>query len=221
MRTSPTAYLLGRHRRPVRVIARDPLTGLPTGAISGPCWSREIEGVARSGEPALLLMLDIDHFKSINDTHGHLAGDMVLQAVAKVPGPLHPPDGLGGALWRREFAVVLPNCSWSASASRCGAHPAADGRVADDPCRRWPACATISIGGACAPAWVRSTASRCGSSAPMVSCTGPRPRGATGCASTTSRWCRSVQRRSVCCSGICRMPGSGRGLRQRYAECRG
>ena len=44
---------------------------------------REIDRVTRSGEAALLLMLDIDHFKKVNDVHGHLAGDIVLQSVAR------------------------------------------------------------------------------------------------------------------------------------------
>ena len=71
---------------------------------------REIDRVTRSGEAALLLMLDIDHFKKVNDVHGHSAGDLVLQSVARtLSACVRPMDTLaryGG----EEFAVVLPAC---------------------------------------------------------------------------------------------------------------
>lgn len=137
---------------------KDPLTGLANRRHFLSVLEREIDGVARSGEPALLLMLDIDHFKSINDTHGHMAGDMVLQGVAKcLSRCIRPMDSVaryGG----EEFAVVLPNCLVSvgeAVAARIrmtveslmiAVGPATHVKV------------TISIGGAYAPAWVRSTA---------------------------------------------------------------
>jgi two-component system cell cycle response regulator len=137
---------------------RDPLTGLANRRQFLSVLEREIEGVARSGEPALLLMMDIDHFKRINDTHGHMAGDRVLQAVAKcLARCIRPMDSVaryGG----EEFAVVLPNCMVSvgeAVAERIRltvesltipVSPVSSVR------------ATISIGGAYAPSWVRSTA---------------------------------------------------------------
>lgn len=62
---------------------KDPLTGLSNRRYFQSVLSREIDGVTRSGDPVLLLMLDIDHFKNVNDTYGHPAGDAVLQAVAK------------------------------------------------------------------------------------------------------------------------------------------
>ena len=61
---------------------KDPLTGLGNRRHFRAVLERSIEAVARSGDSVLLLMLDIDHFKSINDNHGHLAGDQVLQAIA-------------------------------------------------------------------------------------------------------------------------------------------
>ena len=57
---------------------RDPLTGL-TNRRGGDKALRDSLG---SGEPVILLLLDIDHFKSVNDTHGHAAGDQVLRQVA-------------------------------------------------------------------------------------------------------------------------------------------
>ena len=155
---SPAAYVQGVIDGLCELSLKDPLTGLANRRHFRSVLEREIDGVARSGEPALLLMLDIDHFKSINDTHGHVAGDLVLQAVAKcLAGCIRPMDSIaryGG----EEFAVVLPNCLVSvgqAVAERIRqtvesltikVSPVASVR------------ATISIGGAYAPEWVRSTA---------------------------------------------------------------
>ncbi len=64
------------------------------------------------GESHCLVMLDIDHFKKVNDTHGHLMGDRVIQGLGEilrvsVPNPKHGAARYGG----EEFAVVLPKCS--------------------------------------------------------------------------------------------------------------
>jgi two-component system cell cycle response regulator len=136
---------------------KDPLTGLSNRRYFQSILAREIEMVARSGESALLLMLDIDHFKSVNDQHGHPAGDAVLQAVAKtLAGCVRPMDTVarfGG----EEFAIILPSCQGqygqqvaerireSVSALKVELPSGLALRV------------TISIGGAYAPRWVRST----------------------------------------------------------------
>ena len=77
---SPTEFVQSVIDGLCELSLRDPLTGLANRRHFMSVLERVIDGVARSGEPALLLMLDIDHFKSINDTHGHVAGDQVLQA---------------------------------------------------------------------------------------------------------------------------------------------
>ncbi len=155
---SPTAYVQGVIDGLCELSLKDPLTGLANRRHFRSVLEREIDGVARSGEPALLLMLDIDHFKSINDTHGHIAGDQVLQAVARcLAGCIRPMDTVaryGG----EEFAVVLPNCLVSvgqAVAQRIRQ------TVESLTIKIGPVTnvhATISIGGAYAPEWVRSTA---------------------------------------------------------------
>ena len=66
--------------------------------------------VARSGEPALLLMLDIDHFKRVNDNHGHPAGDAVLQAVAKTLAKCVRPMDTVARFGGEEFVIILPSC---------------------------------------------------------------------------------------------------------------
>jgi len=138
--------------------SKDPLTGLANRRNFTAVLEREIDGVARSGEPALLLMLDIDHFKSINDTHGHSAGDQVLQAVAKcLARCIRPMDSVaryGG----EEFAVVLPNCLVSVGEAVAERIRLTVESLTIPVGLTASVRATISVGGAYAPAWVRSTA---------------------------------------------------------------
>jgi len=61
---------------------RDPLTGLGNRAAFEQALLQELELACRHGMPLSLALLDIDHFKEINDNHGHLAGDAVLTHVA-------------------------------------------------------------------------------------------------------------------------------------------
>jgi diguanylate cyclase (GGDEF)-like protein len=69
---------------------------------------RELTRAARGGPPPSLLILDLDHFKAINDTHGHAGGDAVLQAFARAAsGQLRLHDRFG-RLGGEEFAVLLP-----------------------------------------------------------------------------------------------------------------
>jgi len=96
------------HESIQRIAALDALTGVMN-RRSGLERLREMFRSGRSGgSPVGLVMVDIDHFKSINDTHGHLAGDSVLVAVAGViRGVLRRGDVLvryGG----EEFLVLLP-----------------------------------------------------------------------------------------------------------------
>ena len=155
---SPTAYVQGVIDGLCELSLKDPLTGLANRRHFRAVLEREIDGVARSGEPALLLMLDIDHFKSINDTHGHVAGDLVLQAVAKcLAGCIRPMDSIaryGG----EEFAVVLPNCLVSVGQAVAERIRQTVESLTIKVTPVTSVRATISIGGAYAPEWVRSTA---------------------------------------------------------------
>lgn len=70
------------YRAATQSALRDPLTGAGNRIAMEQTLQREIDMSRRHGQPLSLLMLDIDHFKSVNDTYGHAAGDHVLKEVA-------------------------------------------------------------------------------------------------------------------------------------------
>lgn len=86
---------------------RDPLTGLPNRAAFDEALAHEIAASSRGPAPSLLL-IDLDRFKLVNDTDGHLAGDAVLVAVADVLRANIRPSDLACRLGGDEFAIVLP-----------------------------------------------------------------------------------------------------------------
>ena len=61
-------------------------------------------------EPLSLIALDLDHFKAVNDSHGHPAGDTLLCRVTDVCTALIPPNGVFARLGGEEFGVLLPRC---------------------------------------------------------------------------------------------------------------
>ena len=70
--------------------------------------SKLLARLARERSPMAVLMLDLDHFKRVNDTFGHAQGDKVLQGVAAIVTEALRPGDLFGRLGGEEFAVVLP-----------------------------------------------------------------------------------------------------------------
>ncbi len=95
-----------------RLSLTDPLTGLPNRRRFAESLSRAWTSAARSGSPLSLLMVDADHFKRVNDRHGHVVGDKVLQELAlALSASAQRPDDLVCRFGGEEFAVVLPGTS--------------------------------------------------------------------------------------------------------------
>ncbi|HEY1498900.1 MAG TPA: GGDEF domain-containing protein [Acidobacteriaceae bacterium] len=90
---------------------KDGLTGLWNRRAIFAMLEREVCRAQRDKFPITLLMVDMDHFKNINDTHGHLTGDEVLrEAAARLSEVMRPYD-FAGRYGGEEFLVVLPSCS--------------------------------------------------------------------------------------------------------------
>lgn len=71
------------YREAISASARDPLTGVNNRSSFRNVLDREVELSHRHGAPLSLIMLDVDRFKSINDNHGHVVGDLALKAIAE------------------------------------------------------------------------------------------------------------------------------------------
>lgn len=87
---------------------RDGLTGVDSRSHWEDQARRLLDRHRREATPASLLLLDIDHFKSINDRHGHGVGDDVLRALARRMDETLPASGISGRLGGDEFVVALP-----------------------------------------------------------------------------------------------------------------
>ena len=145
----------------VELSSRDALTGLANRRAFELALGREVDRVARSGESALLLALDIDHFKRVNDSHGHAAGDQVIRAVASALVDSVRPMDLVARVGGEEFAIILPNCASTFGETvaerirrRVERMPVAMGVTGVG---GQQLSVTVSVGGAFAPQWVRST----------------------------------------------------------------
>ncbi|HYF65413.1 MAG TPA: diguanylate cyclase [Herpetosiphonaceae bacterium] len=131
----------------LRVVSRtDGLTGLANRRAFDGGLARQIQQAAQSGQPLAVVMVDVDSFKSYNDTYGHPAGDAVLRQVAQHLAAAARGADLVARYGGEEFVLLLPNTSLAQAtrvAERCRASVAA---------AAWPGRpVTISAGVAATP----------------------------------------------------------------------
>jgi len=97
------------NRQLYNLAMHDQLTGVLNARAYYQFCDQLIEGANRAGHPYAVLFIDLDHFKSVNDTHGHAAGDQVLKSAAScISGNIRSSDLLG-RVGGEEFSVFLPN----------------------------------------------------------------------------------------------------------------
>jgi diguanylate cyclase (GGDEF)-like protein len=99
------------HSRILRNLAMiDPLTGLYNRRFAEQRLSSEVSRSSRRAHPFCILLLDLNDFKKINDTHGHPAGDLVLQEFANRLSKAIRGSDLAVRMGGDEFLVILPDC---------------------------------------------------------------------------------------------------------------
>lgn len=92
-----------------KLAMRDELTGLINRRSLLESLEQHLSTAKRHGQPLSVLMIDIDFFKHVNDSHGHLAGDKVLRAMVDTIAQRTRTQDLLGRLGGEEFLVILPN----------------------------------------------------------------------------------------------------------------
>jgi diguanylate cyclase (GGDEF)-like protein len=103
------------HEAVYGMMINDGLTGVPNKRYFMEALAREITRSQRHRRPLSLAMLDIDHFKAINDTHGHLAGDDVLRELCDRVSGIVRRDELFARYGGEEFVILLPESTLDAA----------------------------------------------------------------------------------------------------------
>jgi len=97
------------HRHLEKASRTDPLTGTLNRRAAMEELKRELSRAVRDGRPAALITFDLDHFKSINDRHGHAAGDKALQMFVRTVRELIRPYDVLARFGGEEFVLMMPN----------------------------------------------------------------------------------------------------------------
>ncbi len=94
------------------------LTGLPNRRAFNAALDRAIEG-AGAGKRLFVAVIDVDHFKSINDLHGHAAGDETLAAIGRTIHAQRGPHGFAARLGGEEFGLLMTDLEELAAELQC------------------------------------------------------------------------------------------------------
>jgi diguanylate cyclase (GGDEF)-like protein len=106
----PTVMMLRRGMMHKQLVSRSRIDA-KTGLLNMAAWEREADAAITragpTGEPLAVAIVDIDHFKAVNDSHGHLVGDKVLRAVSDRFTQMTRPNDLVGRFGGEEFVLLL------------------------------------------------------------------------------------------------------------------
>lgn len=115
--TGLTLRLQHRNRKLARIASEDPLTGLPVRRHMERLLQAAIAAARRNDQPLSFAIIDVDHFKQVNDRHGHPAGDQVLVAVGACLNDIRRPNDIVARLGGEEFVLAMPRTGMEAA--RC------------------------------------------------------------------------------------------------------
>lgn len=101
--------------RLLEMASRDALTGLYNRHYFSEMLTRELSRCRRDGQQLAVILMDIDHFKAVNDTYGHAGGDFVLQSLADLILASSRTEDCACRWGGEEFVVALPGCSLEAA----------------------------------------------------------------------------------------------------------
>ncbi len=102
----------------VRLSTRDPLTGLFNRGYFHERFESEVSRAHRNGQPLTIAMVDVDRFKSFNDTHGHAAGDMMLRAIAAALQSSFRKTDIVSRYGGEEFVIAMPETDRGAASRK-------------------------------------------------------------------------------------------------------
>jgi diguanylate cyclase (GGDEF)-like protein len=97
----------------------DPLTGLPNRRAFAAALDGAMHKAAQSGDPLAIAVLDVDHFKTVNDIHGHDEGDRVLVALADMLKSQAAGRGLAARHGGEEFVILMPGATLEEARLQC------------------------------------------------------------------------------------------------------
>jgi diguanylate cyclase (GGDEF)-like protein len=120
-----TVALVAAWNRVHHLSMRDPLTGLYNRRYAEETMARELPRARRLGESIGVIVIDIDHFKNLNDTFGHDAGDFVLERTGELLRTATRNSDIACRFGGEEFAVILPGATLLVARNRAEAIRAA------------------------------------------------------------------------------------------------